>query len=366
MATMNDLEKKQEHRRRFLWMLYEETGGRRFTFAVATDIKDKLGLTDDEFTATTDYLVGRGWMKWETLDWKASITPSGVEEVEQAMAADMEQPSGPRIPPQAIGEVAAIFEQAYTHDQLTTLFLRVGVTEEYSAGTKPSRIRRLLQQIDADAEVDAHALLGRLLQEFMDREPPRLIAEDPDRLNQWNAPRHRIREVLAASGLSYHTGGKIIGGSGLLAPSKTLADFIRDRDLTAIGIEFDRAYAAIATDPASAVTAACAILEATCHTYIADEKLTPPADKSIHPLWKVVQGHLGIAPTAALDDDLKKVLGGLAAIVDGVGAFRTHAGDAHGRGPGAPSIEPRHARLAVHAAHTVVTFILETWKRKPK
>ena len=33
-------------------MLYEATGGRRFTFAVATDIRDKLGLTDDEFSSS--------------------------------------------------------------------------------------------------------------------------------------------------------------------------------------------------------------------------------------------------------------------------------------------------------------------------
>lgn len=46
MAAVNDLEKKHEQRRRFLRMLYEETGGRRFTFAVATEIRDKLGLTE--------------------------------------------------------------------------------------------------------------------------------------------------------------------------------------------------------------------------------------------------------------------------------------------------------------------------------
>jgi hypothetical protein len=49
---VNDLEKKEEHRHRFLRMLYEATGGRRFTFAVATDIRDKLGLTDDEFSSS--------------------------------------------------------------------------------------------------------------------------------------------------------------------------------------------------------------------------------------------------------------------------------------------------------------------------
>jgi Abortive infection C-terminus len=220
------------------------------------------------------------------------------------------------------------------------------------------KVAAWLRQTDADPSVDALGVLGRLLEEFMEKLPPSHVSEEAQ--TQWTTRRERVRAALAARGLSYQIGGRIIGGTGLPAPSKTLADLIRTRDLTAIGKEFDRAAEKIVPDPEGAVTAACAILEATCHTYIAEEKLTLPADKSLHPLWKIVQGHLGIAPTALLDEDLKRVLGGLASIVDGVGAFRTHAGDAHGRGPGAPAIEPRHARLAVSAAHTVVTFILET------
>ena len=55
------------------------------------------------------------------------------------------------------------------------------------------------------------------------------------------------------------------------------------------------------------------------------------------------------------------ILGGLSSIVDGVGALRTHAGSAHGRGKKGYEIQPRHARLAVYAAHTLVLFALETW-----
>ena len=188
----------------------------------------------------------------------------------------------------------------------------------------------------------------------MDR-PQSRVTSDLERL------RERIREALAGSGLSYHSGGKILGGAGLMTPSRSLADFIRDRDLPAIKREFNRAYEKLLTDPADAVTAACAILEATCRTIIADEKLTLPALPSIHPLWRVVQQHLRLVPSSELHDDLRRILGGLASVVDGVGAFRTHAGDAHGRGPEARPIEARHARLAVHAAHTVVTFVLDTW-----
>jgi Abortive infection C-terminus len=51
---------------------------------------------------------------------------------------------------------------------------------------------------------------------------------------------------------------------------------------------------------------------------------------------------------------------GLLAIVEGIGTLRTHASSAHGAGKTTYRLEPRHARLAIHAAHTVVLFSLET------
>ena len=39
-------------------------------------------------------------------------------------------------------------------------------------------------------------------------------------------------------------------------------------------------------------------------------------------------------------------------VVDGIGAFRTHAGSAHGGGSTPRIVQTREARLAVHAAHT--------------
>lgn len=51
----------------------------------------------------------------------------------------------------------------------------------------------------------------------------------------------------------------------------------------------------------------------------------------------------------------------MASIVDGVGALRSHAA-AHGEGPDGFRVEPRHARLAVHAVHAVLSFLFETWQ----
>jgi hypothetical protein len=145
--------------------------------------------------------------------------------------------------------------------------------------------------------------------------------------------------------------------------SATLEDLIRARNVPEIEKEFQRALENIEADPPSAVTAACAIVEATCKTIIAEDGLTMPTDQSIQPLWRTVQAHLQLHPTKAVDTELRQTLSGLVSIVHGVGGLRTLRGSAHGQGPGGGTIEFRHARLAVHAAHTLVVFMLESWSR---
>jgi hypothetical protein len=86
-----------------------------------------------------------------------------------------------------------------------------------------------------------------------------------------------------------------------------------------------------------------------------------PNKQTIGPLWTEVAKHLGLSPGQLADDDLKQILSGLFSVVNGIGALRTHEGSAHGHGVKAYKITARHARLAVHAAHTTAVFILETW-----
>ena len=89
-----------------------------------------------------------------------------------------------------------------------------------------------------------------------------------------------------------------------------------------------------------------------------------PNKQNIVPLWKSVQQHLGLNIDKNLGEDQKKILQGLSSIVDGVGAFRTHIGSAHGRGISPPKIVNAEARLAVNSAHTLVVFIMECWHAK--
>jgi Abortive infection C-terminus len=175
----------------------------------------------------------------------------------------------------------------------------------------------------------------------------------------------KINDVLARFGLSYHTGGIILGAASSL-PTKSLRQILVDRYLAGLEKEFDRAMANVETDPPAAATAACSMLESLFKVYIEDNGLEMPADQSIRPLWKVASKNLGLDPSALADEDLKKILSGLNSIVDGIGSFRTLGDSAHGRGQRTYAPLARHARLAIHAARTLVTFFLETWDVRKK
>ncbi|MDC5058295.1 abortive infection family protein, partial [Acinetobacter baumannii] len=95
-----------------------------------------------------------------------------------------------------------------------------------------------------------------------------------------------------------------------------------------------------------------------------DEDLPEPSKQDLQNVWKIVRADLGFDPNLVQDDDLKRILSGILSIVDGIGAFRTHASSAHGQGRKLYNIKPRHARLAIHSAHTLALFILETWDEK--
>src|SRR3546814_14810307 len=65
-----------------------------------------------------------------------------------------------------------------------------------------------------------------------------------------------------------------------------------------------------------------------------------------------------------IEADIRQTLSGLTSVAKGIGALRTHGGDAHGREKGFRRIDARIARLAVNAASTLALFLIETWERQ--
>lgn len=264
------------------------------------------------------------------------------------------------IPAAVLSVCAEITANRETHATLDSLYTYAGAPGEPPAGSKPAKAQAWLRFTNKDANVKPLEVLGRLIEKYME------IPLDPD--NSWDQEqikdRERIEKVLAQCELQYIKGGKVVGSLG--AVSRTLEEFIKDRDLVSIEAEFNRALSNVEHNPREAVSAASNILESVCKVYIAEEGIEAPAKQDLKPVWNVVRKHLGFDPSVVEDQDLQTILTGLFAVVDGIGALRTHASSAHGAGKKSYKLEPRHARLAIHAAHTVALYVMESWDKRKK
>lgn len=261
------------------------------------------------------------------------------------------------IPSSVIGAVASVIAaHYYSHSKLNALFMESGAPGDAPEGNCEAKCTAWLKRCNDSAGIDPLDVLGRVIQAFMDQPAD-------DWLPALKEGQQRIRESLARNQLTYQVNGRVtLAGASLAA--KTLADHLKTGDFASIEAEFDRALKQLDSDPHAAITASCAIIEALCKTYIDTFKLELPSHQTVLPLWRTVQAHLGLNIDPTLRDDQKRILQGLASIVDGVGAYRTHIGSAHGRGVAPPAVQISEARLAVNASHSLVIFVMETWHAK--
>jgi Abortive infection C-terminus len=133
--------------------------------------------------------------------------------------------------------------------------------------------------------------------------------------------------------------------------------------------DIERALASAKEDPEDAVTAACSTVESVCRSILIELEQPLPDKKDVKALFNAIKKPLGLSPDRTdldpnIGDDVRKVLGGLATVVEGIGALRTHGGDAHGRERGYARLDHRIASLAIHSASTIALFLIETWQRK--
>ena len=272
-----------------------------------------------------------------------------------------------QIPLPVIGTAAPIIGEWYTHSVLNSMFESYGFPGDPPVGNKGEKCRLWLRRGNELMD-DPLASFGQLIADMMDSQwkPTSRASWSTGETTTEPDPRDKIHSALGREGLSYTRGG-YINGANLMGPSKSLRERLKTNSLHTVETEFNRAYSSIESDPPQALTAACSILEALCKNYLEIEEEEGPNKQVLGTLWPQVMTHLGLSPKDMVDDDLKQILSGLYSISNGVAALRTHAGSAHGRGERKSyKIEPRHARLAVHSAHTMTMFVLETWEARKK
>jgi len=265
------------------------------------------------------------------------------------------------IPNSVVGAVASVIAEYYfSHSKLETLFMEAGAPGDVPEGNCEKKCSNWLKRCNDDSSIDALEVLGAVIQEYMDKES---LFSDNSNASTLEGGQTRITNALAKNQLSYRANGYItLAGSNSI--SKTLEDYLKSGDFSSIEKEFERALGHIDSDPHASITAASSIIESALKFYIETFSLGMPNKLNVMCLWAVVQPHLGLNSDPILAGDQHKVLKGLSSIIDGIGAFRSHIGSAHGRGTSPPSIVVAEARLVVNAAHTIVVFVMELLNAK--
>lgn len=280
-----------------------------------------------------------------------------IEALTQAISGG----AGGSFAPGSVPEPIGLYRTgAEIHD-----FLRdCGIDSSQGQGSRVPALRDCLRS--AAQQPNGMSLLRRAIENVAD---PRAFGDRPEKAE---AVRSYLNVRLVPDGFEVVIrGGKAVlqqrGSANAVVGAIAAKSQALDFDTVSQGLE--RALANAESDPEDAVTAACAMLESVCRSILVEMRQPIPKRMNISTLFSAVQGPLRLSPGRAdlseeVANDVRMVLEGLTRVAKGIGELRTHGGDAHGRERGAPSIDARIARLAVHAASTIALFLIETWQRE--
>jgi hypothetical protein len=250
-----------------------------------------------------------------------------------------------------------------TGEQLRAWFKFFDIPIDLGAGSRVAATRTALHFA---AFVDSTDLMKSIVERAAD---PRDFLDDPQRQN---AVVEYLNRRLMFDDLHLEISGKQVHLLEVAAIGSVVAELFATAtsiDFDTVNRDLDRALDHADVDPELAVTGACSLLESVCHSILVELEAAPPAKQDIAGLYRALRDPLGLSPTKdgippEIANDVKAVLSGLVTTVQSIGALRTHAGSAHGKRKGHQRIDPRIAKLAIHAASAVALFLIETWQAK--
>jgi hypothetical protein len=108
-----------------------------------------------------------------------------------------------RLPRAVCSVVSSVLRGS--HATLDSLFLTAGAPGPPPNLSHTSKWKDWLFRAGGDPSVDSLAVLGNILEEFMDTEP-----QDPDAAVAWKADRERVVKALDENGFRYYRGGRVL------------------------------------------------------------------------------------------------------------------------------------------------------------
>ena len=178
----------------------------------------------------------------------------------------------------------------------------------------------------------------------------------------------RLQQQLSRDGFAFN-GGTIlpVTTAARLADAKALAEKF---DANHISDQIRRIEAAVDADPALAIGQAKELTESCFKTILGERGIDygkddlPQLGKKTFKALKLVPEDIPDAAKGA--QTIRVMLSNLATVVQGIAEIRGLYGTGHGKDGKAKGVSPRHARLAVGAASTLVTFAFQTHLEQPR
>jgi Abortive infection C-terminus len=274
-----------------------------------------------------------------------------------------------RIPSNLIGILGEVCSRNYTQSDIDRAFAYADAPEQNPGGNKVKKTIEWLRATNKEHDRPL-AVLGMLIEDLMEKQLWDESSADwdgsgePIWSSQLRSDRQKISDSLAKAGLSYQTGGIVVEVNSVSI--RTLQELIRTEGLRAVAQELERALEKVGSDPNAATHYAANILEACFKAFLVARKI-PFNDESdtLIKLWEPVRDAIGMKAKDLGNNDLRKISTGLNSIVDGMMHLRNKKSAAHGKTESqalSEVLEPHHARLAVHSAHTLAAYVIECLK----
>ncbi len=172
----------------------------------------------------------------------------------------------------------------------------------------------------------------------------------------------QIVETTRVSGRPVFAARETVAPSPALSAAKEISETLTADYLSQ---QITRMEAAIHDDPALAIGTAKELIETCCKTILRERGKAADDSWDIPKLVHATLEELSLVPDGIPKEkqashSIRKTLGNLAQVAQGAAELRNLYGTGHGKDATMPNPPPRHARLAVGAASTLVVFLFET------
>ena len=249
----------------------------------------------------------------------------------------------------------------FTLSQIEMIFDGAGLSPklDYDPGFSGQR-RTLVEQYYAGIDFRSSSDIDQLLSAYGE-----LMLQMRGSDESESSRKEELLQRMERDGYSYQ------GGRFIPQPSKrqqpliaTIREYAAALDLEGLQSQIQRLAQAAENDPSLAVGTAKELVETICKT-ILEKRDVSTNDQELPKLVRATAKELALLPDAIPDnakgsDVIRRLLSNLNQVAQGLAELRNLYGTGHGRAGRVKGIQPRHARLAVGAATTLATFLLET------